>query len=304
MASPRRAAEEERRAQREARRRRRDSQVWQSAMARRGWPSQEAGSSAVNAPPPPPPPPPPPANQLTEAEARELVRTNTPVPANCVLPEGWATNPVHVPVAPMLAGQARLDYVASCMGTMAPELHDDPRFEPNSAYWDKQVELEHAYRLHSFFAPKPPADWLEDSDDDGLTNTTDEDFAAGMERERVRYEAVEQARRARSEGGRVQPPPPQPQQEAEEVDGDDDGLEDWPPTPEWDPGHMQLAIEADIASAAATASAATTSSSAATTSTTGYLYCLCSSCRRGPVLAAARAGACPNCRCPACHPTY
>ena len=131
MASPRRATEEERRAQTEARRRRR-----QSAMARRGWPSQEAGSSAVNAPPPPPPPPPAPANQLTEAEARELVRTNTPVPANCVLPEGWATNPVHVPVAPMLAGQARLDYVASCMGTMAPELHDDPRFEPNSAYWD------------------------------------------------------------------------------------------------------------------------------------------------------------------------
>ena len=130
----------------------------------------------------------------------------------------------------MLAGQARLDYVASCMGTMAPELHDDPRFEPNSAYWDKQVELEHAYRLHSFFAPKPPADWLEDSDDavdtDGLTNTTDEDFAAGMELERVRYEAVEQARRARSEGGHVQPPPPQPQQEAEEVDGDDDGAED------------------------------------------------------------------------------
>ena len=68
---------------------------------------------------------------------------------------------------------------------------------------------------------------------------------------------------------------------------------------------MQLVIEADIASAAATAaataSAAITSSSAATT---GYLYCLCSDCRRGPVLDAARAGACPNCRCPACHPTY
>jgi hypothetical protein len=208
----------------------------------------------------------------------------------------------------MLAGQARLDYIASCMGMMAPELHDDPRFEPNSAYWDKQVELEHAYRLHSCFAPEPPADWLEDSD--GLTNTTDEDFAAGMERERVRYEAVEQARRARSEGGHVQPPPPQPQQAAEEVDGDDDGLGDWPPTPEWDPGHMQLAIEASIAAAAATASAATTTTtaSAATTSssaaTTGYLYCVCSDCRRGPVLDAARAGACPNCRCPACHPTY
>ena len=214
-------------------------------------------------------------------------------------------NPVHVPVAPMLAGQARLDYIASCMGMMAPELHDDPRFEPNSAYWDKQVELEHAYRLHSCFAPEPPADWLEDSD--GLTNTTDEDFAAAMERARLRYE-VEQARRARSEGGRVQPPPPQPQQAAEEVDGDDDGLGDWPPTPEWDPGHMQLAIEASIAAAAATASAATTTASAATISssaaTTGYLYCVCSDCRRGPVLDAARAGACPNCRCPACHPTY
>ena len=169
---------------------------------------------------------------------------------------------MHVPVARRLTGQARLDYIARCMELTAPEVYDDPRFEPNSAYWDKQVKLEHAYRLHSFFAPEPPAEWLADSDDD-VTNTSDEDFAASMERERVRYEAVERAHCTRA--GRVQPPPPQPQQATEEVDGDDDGLGDWPPTPEWDPGHMQLAIAADIA-ATATGSAVTTSSSAATTS--------------------------------------
>ena len=52
----------------------------------------------------------------------------------------------------MLVGQARLDYVANCMGTMVipPELHDDPMLETSSSYWDKQVEIEHAYRLHSF----------------------------------------------------------------------------------------------------------------------------------------------------------
>ena len=58
---------------------------------------------------------------------------------------------------------------------------------------------------------------------------------------------------------------------------------------------MQLAIAADIA--------ATASASAATTSNSSYLYCICSGCRRGPMLATARASECPNCRCPACYPS-
>ena len=120
---------------------------------------------------PPTPSSPPPANQLTEAEVRELLRTNTPVPANSVLSEGWATNPAHVPVAPMLAGQVRLDYVANCMGMLEipPEMQDDPMFEPSSSYWDKQVEVEHAFRLHSFTA-ETPDEWLADFEDDVKKN--------------------------------------------------------------------------------------------------------------------------------------
>ena len=119
----------------------------------------------------------------------------------------------------------------------------------------------------TIFAPKPSAEWLADPDD--VTSSTDDHFAAGMKCESVRYEAVEQARCAGA--SRVQSPPPQPQPEAE-VDGDDDDLGDWPPTPEWDPGQMQLAITADIA--------ATTTASAAIASTTDFLYCICSGCRR------------------------
>ena len=88
--------------------------------------------------------------------------------------------------------------------------------------------------------PELPTEWLEDSDEDGITNTIDEDFAAGMEREKIWYATVEQARHARLEGGHMQPPPTQPQREVEEVDGDDNGLGDWPPMLEWDPGHMHL----------------------------------------------------------------
>ena len=227
--------------------------------------NHEAGASAT----------PPAGNLLTEAEARELIRTNTPVPGNSRLPEGWETNPVHVPVAPRLTGQARVDYVTLCMQRMAREAHDDARFEPNSSYWDDEIEAEFQYRRKSFFADEAPSDWF-DSDDDVLTNSSDEDFWAGVERDRERG---------------VQPPPPQ-----SEEDGGSGDIS-WPPTPEWDLGHMQRAIEADIDSAAATAT------SAATTSTGGYIYCVCSGCRRGPVLATARAGECPNCRCLACYPS-
>ena len=76
------------------------------------------------------------------------------------------------------------------------------------------------------------------------------------------------------------PPLQQPVEDADDIS--------WPPTPEWDQSHMQLVFAADIA---------------ATASNFGYLYCICSGCRRGPVLAAARAGECPNCRCPACYPS-
>ena len=112
--------------------------------------------------------------------------------------------------------------------------------DDDQEYWDNRIELEYTYRLNTFFATEPPASWFD----------SDEDFAADMERERVRYEAAEVARREREERGRVQPLPPQPQQAAEEVDGDDAGSDDWPSTPEWDPGHMQRAIEADIPSTA------------------------------------------------------
>ena len=58
-----------------------------------------------------------------------------------------------------------------------PELYEDARYAPNSAYWNEQIELEYQYRRNSFFADEPPADWF-DSDDDVLTNTSDESFAA------------------------------------------------------------------------------------------------------------------------------
>ena len=198
------------------------------------------------------------------------------------------SNRVHVPVAPRLAGQAHLDYVAACIQSMPLEAQDDPQFEPNSAYWDDQIKVKYKYRLNSFFATEPPSDWF-DSDDDALTNTSDEDFWAGVERERVRHEAWEEERLRHQH-----PLPPTPQQPAEDADDIS-----WPPTPEWDPSHMQLVIAADIAATATTS----VSVSAATTSNSGYLYCICSRCRRGPVLAAARAGECPNWRCPACYPS-
>ena len=65
---------------------------------------------------------------------------------------------------------------------MPPEVHDDARFKPNSAYWDDPIEVEFQYQLNLFFAVEPPTDWF-DPDDDVLTNTSDEDFWAGVERE-------------------------------------------------------------------------------------------------------------------------
>ena len=93
--------------------------------------ARQRGGAGPSAPPSPPPPA---IRVLTEDEARDLVRTNTPVPAACHLPEGWVTNRVHVPVAPRLAGQARLDYVTECMQSIPPEAQDDPQFELCSAY--------------------------------------------------------------------------------------------------------------------------------------------------------------------------
>ena len=81
-----------------------------------------------------------------------MIRTNTPVPAAMCLPDGWEMNPFQVLVAPRLTGQARLDYIAMCMQTMPLEMCDDARFDPDSAYWDAQLEFEYTYRRTSFFA--------------------------------------------------------------------------------------------------------------------------------------------------------
>ena len=85
-----------------------------------------------------------PPNLLTEAEAHELIRTNTPVPAYCLIPEGWTRNMMNdVPVAPRLAGQARLDYIKHILTRFLGMCHTEP-------YWDVQVEMEYQVRLNSF----------------------------------------------------------------------------------------------------------------------------------------------------------
>ena len=113
------------------------------ARRRRCRLARQRGGAGPSAPPSPPPSPPPAVRLLTEDEARDLARTNTPVPAASRLPEGWVTNRVHVPFAQRLAGQARLDYAAACMQGMPPEAQDDPQFEPNSPYWYDQIEVEY-----------------------------------------------------------------------------------------------------------------------------------------------------------------
>ena len=80
---------------------------------------------------------------LTEAEAHELIRTNTLVSGNNLLPEGWTKNiMIGVPVAPRLAGQAQLDYIDHIMAGR-PELQNDPRYVPTVPYWDEQLDIEH-----------------------------------------------------------------------------------------------------------------------------------------------------------------
>lgn len=99
---------------------------------------------------PRPRPPRPDENLLTEADARELIRTNTPVPAALRLPEGWKTNAILVPVAPRLSGQERVDYINHCYENMPFERrHLHPQDPLSSRYWDEQVELEYMGRLMS-----------------------------------------------------------------------------------------------------------------------------------------------------------
>ena len=54
-----------------------------------------------------------------------------------------------VPVASLLAGQTRLDYIEQIMDDR-PELQDDPRYVPTSAYWDENLEIEHQARLTTY----------------------------------------------------------------------------------------------------------------------------------------------------------
>ena len=76
----------------------------------------------------------PPAELLTEAKARELICTNTLVPAYCLLLEGWTRNRMRdVLVVPRLVGQARLDYIEHVMAGW-PEMRDDHQYAPIAPY--------------------------------------------------------------------------------------------------------------------------------------------------------------------------
>lgn len=129
---------------------------------------------------------------LTEEEALEHLRNNSPLPAGCVLPEGWTTNVVHVPVAPPLSGQARLEFIQREYQRLPLELRRDPKYtRSSSSYWDRKVEVEYNWRLSSFFPTggnkSPPAEWLSsddflspahsvDYDDDNEDEDVDDDY--------------------------------------------------------------------------------------------------------------------------------
>lgn len=114
--------------------------------------------------------PPPPAQALMIVqEAQQHLRDNIPVPAGRVLPDGWVTNMVKVPVAPPLTGQEREDYIRNVRGTMAPELRSNPLYAVSSPYWDEDVAAEYEARRNSFFLPSgmslPPTEWFTSDDE-------------------------------------------------------------------------------------------------------------------------------------------
>ena len=91
---------------------------------------------------------------MTVAEAQHHLENYLPVPADRCLPDGWLTNMDNVPVAPRLAGQARLDYSTALWqtevdGATEEERRQLPSFNVEAAYWDVLVNYEHQDRLHS-----------------------------------------------------------------------------------------------------------------------------------------------------------
>lgn len=75
-----------------------------------------------------------PPTMLSEVEARQYIRNNTPLEPGVTLPEGWVTNIVNVPVAPRLSGQDRRDYIAMCRSAMSREEQLDPKYYTLAPY--------------------------------------------------------------------------------------------------------------------------------------------------------------------------
>ena len=113
-----------------------------------------------------------PPTMLSEVEARQYIRNNTPLEPGVTLPEGWETNIVNMPVAPRLSGQDRRDYIALSWSAMSREERLDPKYYASAPYWDRVVEAEYEARHDSFFLPagmrEPPPEWFESYDDDGV----------------------------------------------------------------------------------------------------------------------------------------
>ena len=109
-----------------------------------------------------------PPTMLSEVEARQYIRNNTPLEPGVTLPEGWVTNIINMPVAPCLSGQDRRDYIAMCRSAMSQEERLDPKYYALAPYWNRAVDAE---CRGSFFLPvgmrEPPPEWFKSDEDDG-----------------------------------------------------------------------------------------------------------------------------------------
>ena len=111
---------------------------------------------------------------MTAVEAQHHLENYLPVPPSRRLPNGWQTNLDNVPVAPRLAGKARLDYITALWqsevdGATEEERTHLPPFNATAAYWDVLVEYKHQERLHN----RRPA-----GDDPGPPEVSDEEAEA------------------------------------------------------------------------------------------------------------------------------
>ena len=105
-----------------------------------------------------------PPTMLSEVEARQYIRNNTPLDLGVTLPEGWVKNIVNVPVAPRLNRQDRRDYITLCQSAMSWEERLDPKYYASAPYCDRAVDTEYEAPCGSFFLPagmrEPPPEWL------------------------------------------------------------------------------------------------------------------------------------------------